>query len=361
MLLNDRQRVDYEEHRRAWIQWLLQRGKDTARCEGYAETTVEGRANRGDQWCRWVWVDYRGSDDSEVDYTVALSHRHADAYIEYLLTETQYGNDHIANTKKALKSWFKWQSCERDGQRWDPSLNVTNPPSSTTGRDYVTETERRKLREAALEYDSIPHYNSVTPEQRKRWSAYLAKKFSKPIENVGPTDWEHVQGWKIPSLVWTTLDAGLRPVEVQRATTSWVDVDSSVLRIPRRDAAKNQRAWEIAVTDRTARALEEWREERPQYTEYRETDSLWLTREGNPYSSQGLSRLLGRLCEVAGIPTANRDISWYSLRRGMVTAIIDKSDVSTAQVQARHEDPRSTLRYDQAPSDRRRDVLEDIG
>ncbi len=49
------------------------------------------------------------------------------------------------------------------------------------------------------------------------------------------------------------------------------------------------------------------------------TDRLWLTRGGNPHTSQSLDYLLGRLCDVADIPTDNRDISWYSIGHSVGT------------------------------------------
>jgi len=50
----------------------------------------------------------------------------------------------------------------------------------------------------------------------------------KPFSKVCREDWEKIDGWKIPSLVWTSLDTGLRPVEVGRAQTSWVDTSNEV-------------------------------------------------------------------------------------------------------------------------------------
>jgi len=38
---------------------------------------------------------------------------------------------------------------------------------------------------------------------------------------------------KFTSIIWTALDAALRPVEVGRAKTSWVDLDNEILYITR--------------------------------------------------------------------------------------------------------------------------------
>ena len=55
-----------------------------------------------------------------------------------------------------------------------------------------------------------------------------------------PVDWGRANGWKIPSLAWGSLAAGLRPVEVKRAVTSWVDVDNALLRMSKEHSAKYQ-------------------------------------------------------------------------------------------------------------------------
>jgi integrase len=93
-------------------------------------------------------------------------------------------------------------------------------------KDYLTKEERTKIREAALEYGSIPAYNTVTPEERSRWKGYLAQRFGKSKSEIGLEDWERANGWKIPGLVWVSLDCGLRPIEVERATVDWIDLDN---------------------------------------------------------------------------------------------------------------------------------------
>lgn len=69
-------------------------------------------------------------------------------------------------------------------------------------------------------------------------------------------DWERVDSWEITSLVWTSLDAGLRPDEVSNASTKWVDTKSGVLRIPKEESSKNEGNWTVSMTDRTTTALE---------------------------------------------------------------------------------------------------------
>lgn len=94
---------------------------------------------------------------------------------------------------------------------------------------------------SAQDHESVPHYNSLTPEQRDRWEQYLAQRFRKPKSKVSKKDFERANSWQWPSLIWTAVDAGLRPQEIGRAKVSWVDTDNALLRIPSEDAVKNDK------------------------------------------------------------------------------------------------------------------------
>lgn len=98
-----------------------------------------------------------------------------------------------------------------------------------------------------------------------------------------PEDWERANGWKFPSLVWASLDAGFRPTEVERAPVEWVDVENAVLRILKEDSSKKTGNWTVSLREQTANTLGRWLEERAHRSRYDGRDELWLTREGNPY------------------------------------------------------------------------------
>ncbi|WP_135806162.1 tyrosine-type recombinase/integrase [Halorussus marinus] len=353
-VLNDRQFVDYEEYKTNLVRWLLHFGKNPDKAEGYAPATVRQVAQKTDKFFRWHW-------DRQEGYTTSVTPEDADEYIQHLIySEEDYSNSHKASFQKCLKRLFKWQRHELgEDAEWEPEHTFSQ--SATQARDYLTLEERRKIREAALEYGSVPAYNSLTPKERDSWKAHLAQRFEKPKSEVTPSDWNRANGWKVPSLVWTSLDAGLRPIEVGRATVQWVDVENSVLRIPKEESSKNRDNWIVGITERTATALEQWLEERSMYEEYAETDALWLTREGNSYTSQSLIYVLQRLCEIADIPTENRKMSWYAIRHSVGTYMTKEQDLSAAQAQLRHKSPETTMRYDQTPVEDRRNALDRMG
>jgi integrase len=286
--LNEKQRIDYENHRRKFIDWLLHFGKEPEAAEGYTEDTVYRTAYRCGKFDRFVWTQEDG-------YVLPLTHDHADQHMKHLARE-EYSKSHKANTQDALSRYFKWRHHEYGDELWEPQLTFSanareQPP------DFLSIDERKKIRQAALEYGSIPDYYSLTPDERKHWKKHVSQRLRKPLEEVTIDDWKRVNGWKYTSMVWVSLDAGLRPAEVGSASVSWVDISNQVLRIPAEESVKSHDNWLVSISERTADALERWLEERENYERYDDTDKLWLTREGNPYRPQSLQRLLIRLCE----------------------------------------------------------------
>lgn len=351
--LNEHQRSDYKQWRYNLLRWCLNLGKNPEKAEGYSKHTIHSRASRISLFTRYVW-------DDEGRYTTNFTHDHADAYME----ELAYGDtsqENKASHQKSLKMLFKWRAHVHGGELWDPDITFSSTSVNQNPRDYLTREERQKIREAALEYDSIPAYGALSPEERDRWKTYLAQRFGKKKGNVSPDDFERANSWKIPSLVWASLDAGFRPVEVGRAKLQWVDVENRVMRIPVEESSKNEDNWVVSITDRTANALRGWRHERKRHDEYEDTDALWLNQRGNPYKHYSLSYLLRNLCELANIPIENRDMTWYSIRHSVGTFMTREEGLAAAQSQLRHQSPKTTMRYDQAPPDDRRDALNRMG
>lgn len=335
------------------LSWLLTFGKDPSRVEGYAFETVKARSHRMDQFYRYVW-------DEEGRYTADVTPAHADDWMRKL-AQRDASNAHKANCKKAVQMLLKWREYEHGLDEWKPRLSFSEESRASNPRDYLTREERRAIREASLEYGSVPGYNDLSPEERDRWKAYLAQRFDKPKENVTPDDWNRANGWKIPSLVWVSLDAGLRPVEVSRAVVGWVDLANEVLRIPAEESSKNYDNWVVGLQSRTTDLLGRWIDEREAYPKYDDTDALWLTREGNPYGSSSLRYLLRRLCEVGNLPKQNRQRSWYAIRHSTGTYMTREEDLAAAQAQLRHTSEQTTMKYDQTPVEDRRDALDRIG
>lgn len=321
--LNVRQETSYREHRRQLVEWMLNLGKAPSKAEGYAQTTANTRAKRLDLFYRWVWDEHGG-------YTEQITPAHADAWMKHLAHQ-EFTTSYKACCQKAVKTLFKWQNWEhgRDVD-WDPVITYTERGGTDNPRDFLTREERQNIREASLEYGSIPHYHGLSVEERDRWKTYLAQRFQKPKSAVTKADWDKANSFKVPSLVWASMDAGLRPIEVGRATVSWVDAENGVLRIPKEDSSKNEDNWVVSLLDRTAFFLQKWLDERDAYDRYEGSDKIWLTRHGNPYASRSLNYILQNLCDMVGIETENRDVTWYSIRHSVGTYMAREEGLAAA-------------------------------
>jgi hypothetical protein len=121
--------------------------------EGYAESMVKCRGHRIDAFYRWVW-------DGEGGYTANVTHDHADAWLRHLARQ-DHSNAHKDNCRKAAMMLFKWREHQHGMESWDSELSFSTNNGTTNPRDYLSLDERSKIREAALEYGSIPGYTTV--------------------------------------------------------------------------------------------------------------------------------------------------------------------------------------------------------
>ena len=357
--LNTRQAIAYNDHREDILTWLSEEYENSAG-EELSELTVENYAYRLDRFYRFVW-------DQLGEYTIQISHEHADAYVEMLAddeltkrTGEPYSNEHKRKEVNALTKLFDWHAETRNGQLWDHDHSFPNEEYNRS--DIFELSEWRTLRESVLSYGSIPSYKGLSPTERDRWKGYLAQKLGKKKREVSPSDWDEVNmSWKITSLVWTAMDAGLRPCEITRAKLHWLRLDKQTLFIPKEESSKNRDNWEIALQPETADALRRWTRQRQNQTKYDDSEHIWLNRKGNPYNSGTLNYLLDNLLENAGIAQQNRKLTWYSIRRSLATHIVDKGDLSQAKAQLRHKRLETTIGYVESTTESRRDILAQLG
>lgn len=352
--LTDKEIAHYENRREKFATWLLLKGKDPRDVDGYTEGTAKRTMYRVGFAERYVW-------EQEGEYVPVLTTDHADSFIE-AMAYSDHSNSHKHSCLHSLKRYFKWRHHEYDSTEWEPDRSFSTG-NGQKPQDYLTIPERQELRRTALDYGEIPAYKTVKckEERRERLKPYVAERVDKPIEAVGIDDWQGIGSWKFTSLVWTSLDAGLRPVEVANAKTSWVDTENALLRIPKDESSKNVGNWDVSLRDETAAALDEWQHERSHYPKYDDTDRLWLTTHANPYGSKSLRRLLLRVCEKAGIPHEERKMSWYSIRHSVGTYMTRQEDLAATKEQLRHKRAETTMKYDATPPGARRDALDKMG
>jgi len=165
--LNPKQEITYREHRRELAEWMLNLGKNPAKADGYSHSTAKTRMNRLDLFYRFVWREEDG-------YIQHMTTDHADTWIREL-AKKDFKESTKNHYQKSVKTLFKWQRDARDRNvEWEPEIEYSDPSTNYQPRDYLTKQDRRKLRQAAMDYGTIPHYNSVTPDERERWKTYLS-------------------------------------------------------------------------------------------------------------------------------------------------------------------------------------------
>jgi integrase len=354
-MLSKKELVDYTENRKALATWLLMEGKDPQEAKGYSTDTVKRSMYRLSYCERVIWREYE-------QYIPILDHGHADQYVE-ALAYSEKSQSHKHGCLHALKRYFKWRHHKYGEEDWEPARSFASNGNGQQPQDYFTKEERFKLRQAALQIGEIPSYSTVKAdgERLQRLKPYVAEYRDKPTELVSIDDWDGVESWKFTSLVWTSLDAGLRPAEVAKASTKWLDLENNRLLIPKEDSTKNEGNWKVALHPKTSTALENWRYERRHYPKYDDTDKLWLTTQSKPYGSNSLRNLLHHVCDKAGIETENRKVSWYSIRHSVGTYMTDDRDLASTKEQLRHKRPETTMKYDAAPTEDRTDSLTRMG
>jgi site-specific recombinase XerD len=353
--LDDKTELLVESEHERFVEWCLEKGKHPRDNVGLGRTTVENYLRRLDRIKRRIW-------EENGEYT-KITPELADEYIDRLKRDkitkndySPYGETSKRKQANTLEKYFQWK--EED---WECEVRFRE--YSGQSKDALADDEREPIRKASRKYRDLKSYSNVTPEERDRIKGLIAQRLGKSKEEVTKEDWEseRKKSWEITSLIYTSLDIAPRPKLIGRMKVDWVNLDKRTIRIPREDAVKNEDYWEASITQDTATILGKWIEEREALPKYDDTGLLWLTREGTPYSSGPLSRLLRDLCEEAGIDTETRDISWYSIRHNVGEQMTSKGGIEEAQVQLRHNSVESTMNYTNATPEERRDTLGEMG
>lgn len=250
--LTDKQFIDYRDTRTQFLSWLLNIGKQPDKGEGYSPYTVYSTAYRTAEFDLYAWEQHG-------DYKYPLDATDADDYMEYLLYSDQ-SQTMKGKAQEGVKQYMKWLHHERGYDEWDFEYPFDGSGGNHQPQDFLTRDERRAIRQAALDEGNIPSHDTLTVNERRGWKLYIANALGKHYNDVTKEDWNEVNGWEITSLVWTSLDAGLRPNEVRNSKVEWVDTKNGILRIPKDESSKNEGNWTVGLTERTASALSRWLE-----------------------------------------------------------------------------------------------------
>lgn len=91
---------------------------------------------------------------------------------------------------------------------------------------YFKKYELGRLYEASLEISGFRSYNnkSLTSIERERLAHHLASRKGVDVNEIGPEDFKEAGSWKYPSIIAVCCDTGLRPIEVKRSNTEWINL-----------------------------------------------------------------------------------------------------------------------------------------
>jgi len=357
---NHRQEEHIKSEFERFRNWLLTKGKDPEEETPLSESTADNYISRVKKYFKHVW--------QEEGYTTTLTHEQADNITQELNEDNRTkrtGDPYAEESKRkcvnSLEKYFQWRADERDGKEWEPPYTFgENHRNPTT--DYFIKEGRKRIRDASLDYKSVPKYNNLSPEERDRWKAHIAQVRGKSKDIVGPDDWEYINtNYKWVSLFYTALDAALRPCEIERAKASWVRPSKKTLQIPKEDSAKNREDWEMPLREDTSEFLNKWIKQRENIQKYDETDALWLNQKENPYNSGTLNYHLKKLLQDIELEDDARDLTWYSIRHSTATYLNEVKGIAATASQLRHKSIQSTKRYTHPIPEAQREALNNIG
>jgi len=348
---------DYERFKEDFLTWLATKGKRPFRGDGYADTTLRTTHYKIEIAYRWLW-------EQKGEYTTSFDTGDGEAFIDTLVSNSPKTDNEVKIYIKCLKRLFKWfDNTKGTDYDWSYSKSAQlRSEDSNKSIHYFRQWELGELYDAALDLGSFKSYRNkgMSNEERERLKIHLSQRFEKPKSEVGAEDFEQANSWKFPSLVSMSIDLGLRPIEVGRASVNWLNLSENEVVIPRDESTKNDAPWECALSNRSVNALERWLEERQQYDAYREEDALWVTKYGNVYESHSLNDLLDNLLNRTDITPGHRDLSWYAIRRGCATMWSNNAGLDAAREQLRHKRLKTTMRYVKSESSKRTSIANDL-
>jgi len=345
---------EYEGYKEDFLVWLHRKGRNPFKGDGYAQDTVKTTHYKIEKAYRWKW---RQTDE----FTKTFTPDDAEALIDELVSETALEDREVRDYIKAVKRLFRWFS-DKGGKEYDweySKIDQLEKKGASKRRHHFKRDEMNALYNAAVEYGSMKSYHTVSPDERDRLKATLAQRTGQKKSSIGPADFADANSWKFPALIAMTVDLGLRPIEINRAKTHWLQLDNQEVVIPKDESSKSDDPWECVLSSRSVRALKKWLEERRGYEKYDNSDAIWLTKYGNGYESWSLNDLLERLLGLTDIKPRNRQLTWYSIRRGSATMWAEQVDLNEARVQLRHKKLETTKRYTKSSSNQRKDRAED--
>lgn len=340
----------FREFKQKLLTWLAVAGKNHQQRDGYALETVKTTHYKIEDIFRWKWK-------REGEFSITFDTAEAYTYLASRLASTDDTDRTYTDYEKAVNRFHEYERTV-NGRSYptledyvkennEKPLDFDRNDTTKTEKDKLHKDELRQLYNASLTVYSVKSYHNkkMSISERQRIAAMLAERFHKPKSEIGPEEFKKANSWKIPSIIATAVNLGLRPVEVKRANRDWIDLDNKKMIFPPKDAAKSDEPAVCDLSSEAVTALEKWLEEREAYELYDGRDALWLNQRGNRYSVKALNRIFQDLLDEAEIDDGVRDLTWYSIRHGAATYWANETNMEKAAQQLRHNRLETTRRY----------------
>lgn len=173
----------------------------------------------------------------------------------------------------------------------------------------------------------------LTEEEYKRLLTTIATK----LPNVKQDNFEYIRARDL-LMVGLMLQTGLRISEVLSLTVNQIDTENKKIRV----LGKGKKLRDVVFTDDVLTLLQDYTDVR-NTLDIKDTEILFLSRNGKALSRQNINTNLKKYCERAGI---EKNITPHSLRHTSITQM-GESGMSVAKISAvaGHSSTTITSRY----------------
>jgi integrase/recombinase XerC len=241
-----------------------------------------------------------------------LTSRHLRAFTVWL-HEQHYAKSTIARRLTALRSWFRYL-CRQGTLQANPADGLRSPRQEKKLPTFLTEDALKQLIASAIG--------------------------SEPLE------------LRDRALLEALYSAGLRVSELTGLNLDDLDMGEGVATV--RGKGKKER---LAFFGRSAmNALRAWLAVRPQVLGTKQTDAVFLNKNGTRLTVRSVGRVLHKYLAQAGIDAA---ASPHSLRHSFATHLLDRgADIRSVQELLGHRSLATTQVYTHVTTNRLRDSYE---
>lgn len=190
--------------------------------------------------------------------------------------------------------------------------------------------------EGFIDHDPMSTIKPVKADEESEVEGLTEGEVERILEQYDVTQFAE---WRDKTLVLLLLDTGLRIQEAISLTMERVDFTTLTISVPSK-VAKNRRNREVAISKEVAKLLYELNEESQNY--FGETEQIFNTAYGEPYTSDSFRKRLNRLKKKLGMPSLSPHRFRHTFARDY---LLNGGDPFSLQKILDHSDIKTTRKY----------------